>query len=232
MLKSFRKVARWVLESVGNLCLRFAKKIYLYPEEIRVIPWIESKGDMNYRVNYGLNEHSVVFDLGGYEGNWASDIFSRYCCTIHIFEPVPAYADRIRDRFSSNKHIHVHKFALAERTGYGEIVLKDDGSSMFIKEGKHQQIQLVDGIEFVRQEGIQLIHLMKINIEGSEYDLLDYIIRTGFIECIENIQVQFHDFVPDAQKRMSAIQEQLKATHDLTYQFPFIWENWKKRTTV
>jgi FkbM family methyltransferase len=229
MPQSFRKATRWVLESVGNLCLGLAKNIYLSPEEIRVIPWIESNGDMNYRVNYKLNEHSIVFDLGGYEGNWASEIFSRYCCTIHIFEPAQEYADRIRNRFKSNNHIRVHGFALSARSGYGEMVLKEDKSSMFIQGGERQRIQLVNAIEFVRQEGIQAIHLMKINIEGAEYDLLEYLIRTEFIGCIENLQVQFHDFIPDAKKRMAEIHELLKMTHNLTYQFPFVWENWRKR---
>jgi hypothetical protein len=40
----------------------------------------------------------MVFDVGGYEGQWSSDIFSKYVCHIHIFEPVPEYADQIASR--------------------------------------------------------------------------------------------------------------------------------------
>ena len=34
------------------------------------------------RLDYNLNENSVVFDLGGYEVQWASDIFSKYLSSI------------------------------------------------------------------------------------------------------------------------------------------------------
>jgi hypothetical protein len=40
----------------------------------------------------------MVFDVGGYEGQWSSDIFSKYVCHIHIFEPVPEYAEQIASR--------------------------------------------------------------------------------------------------------------------------------------
>jgi hypothetical protein len=43
---------------------------------------------------------------------------------------------------------------------------------------------------------------------------------------VSNVQVQFHDFVPDAERRMRRIQEKLGKTHSLTYQYLFVWENW------
>lgn len=75
------------------------------------------------------------------------------------------------------------------------------------------------------------IALMKINIEGGEYELLEHMLDTGLVSRVCNFQVQFHDFVPDAYPRMLAIQERLRATHELTYYFPFIWENWKRKDT-
>ena len=69
---------------------------------------------------------------------------------------------------------------------------------------------------------------MKINIEGGEYDLLDRLITTGLVGKIDNIQVQFHEFVPNAKERMQNIQKKLSKTHTPTYQYEFIWENWKR----
>ena len=81
----------------------------------------------------------------------------------------------------------------------------------------------------MRQNKIERIDLMKMNIEGGEYDLLDHLIETGFIRNIENIQVQFHDFVPEAKQRMMKIQKELSKTHRLTYQYIFVWENWRRK---
>ena len=68
---------------------------------------------------------------------------------------------------------------------------------------------------------------MKINIEGGEYELLEYLLDTGLATQIINYQVQFHDFVPDAEARMTAIRERLSQTHTLTYQYEFVWGNWR-----
>ena len=73
------------------------------------------------------------------------------------------------------------------------------------------------------------VALMKINIEGSEYPLLEHIIDTGLIKQIRELQIQFHDFVPDAQSRMQEIQNRLSETHSPTWQYHYIWENWKRK---
>lgn len=33
--------------------------------------WRKENGDYTHRVNYDLNEDSIVFDVGGYKGEWA-----------------------------------------------------------------------------------------------------------------------------------------------------------------
>ena len=41
----------------------------------RVKPWLEIKGDQFLRLNYNLNPDSVVFDIGGYKGEFSTSIF-------------------------------------------------------------------------------------------------------------------------------------------------------------
>lgn len=75
---------------------------------------------------------------------------------------------------------------------------------------------------------IKNINLLKINIEGGEYDLLEHIIQHNLQEKIENIQVQFHKNIDDSECRRKNIQQLLKKTHVLTYNYDFIWENWQR----
>lgn len=81
--------------------------------------------------------------------------------------------------------------------------------------------------DFIHENGIRVIDLMKINIEGGEQDLWEHTIDNGYVERIKNIQVQFHDFVPTSEHCMQNIQASLSQTHYLTYQYPFVWENWR-----
>jgi FkbM family methyltransferase len=195
--------------------------------ECRVEPWFRQRGDKTFRVEYELSEDSLVFDLGGYEGQWTSDIFSRYCCRIHVFEAVVEYAQAIEARFRKNPKIHVHPVGLASHDGTSEITMSADGTSLFRAGGRRVPVTLVKASDFLVQNGISEISLMKINIEGGEYDLLEHLIATGTVRAIRDIQVQFHDFMPQAEERMASIQQKLAETHAVTYQFPFVWENWR-----
>ena len=209
--------------------MSISRRIYLTPMEKRVIPWFRDEGDKTLRLNYDLDENSVVLDLGGYEGQWASDIFSRYCCFIHVFEPTQKFADQVEERFKKNPKVLVHCCALSPISGESTLFLKGDSTSVFGVGEQQQTIRCLAIKDFFHKQKIESIQLMKINIEGGEYDLLEHLLDSGLIEKIENIQVQFHDFVPNAAQRMAQIQVRLQKTHILTFQYSFIWENWKSK---
>jgi len=190
------------------------------------IAWFKDNGDQTHRVNYDLNYNSVVFDLGGYQGMWTSDIALRYSPTVHVFEPNPAYAAQIRTRFGENKRVHVYTFGLAKTTETATLSIAGDRTSLFTNGEDQVKIQLMGAADFFREHHIGDIDLMKINIEGGEYDLLEHLIEEKLTPRIRHIQVQFHDFVPNAQARMEKIQAHLSQTHELTYQYRFVWENW------
>jgi hypothetical protein len=127
--------------------------------------------------------------------------------------------------------VQVFPCGLSKSNETTQLSIADNSSSIFGKSENMVNIKLVDAAEFLQQNNISRIDLMKINIEGGEYDFLEHLITTGEIIKIKNIQVQFHDFVPDAEQRMKAIQHNLEKTHELTYQYEFVWENWKLKSS-
>lgn len=189
--------------------------------------WHREDKEKQFRTNYNkLDSSSIVFDLGGYEGQWASDIFSQYLCAIHVFEPHPKFAKAISNRFDNNKQVTIYDFGLSAEDQQVTFSTDADSTSMFKKGNDSVEVQLKCAQTFLTNNSIDYIHLMKINIEGGEYDLLEHLIDTDYINNIQDIQVQFHHFVPKAKERMLAIQKKLEKTHKLTYQFEFFWENW------
>ncbi len=197
------------------------------PYKKRIKRWFKVKGDENLRVNYPLDANSIVFDIGAFKGEWAEAIFSRYGSCIYCFEPVQTFSENIQERFSSNAKITVAPYGFGAREEEMMISHDEDASSVFLGDGE-EKIKIVEAKAFIEENEIAKIDLMKINIEGAEYDLIEHLIETKMIYRIKNLQVQFHDFFPDAEKRMEAIQEELSKTHRLTYQYKFIWENWEK----
>jgi len=217
-----------VISTTAGRMQSFARILHIYSLQSRAIPWYEIDGDQTLRLYYDLDDNSIVFDVGAYRGDWACQIFSMYGSNIYIFEPVKELADFARKRFLKNRKIIVCQFGLSDKTELKKISLEGNASSVFKNtDGNFEIIQLKRAIDFMNENKINAIDLMKINIEGGEYDLLEHLIETGFVSKIGNIQVQFHDFIQDAESRMRNIQEGLGKTHYLTYQYEFVWENWK-----
>lgn len=228
MKKIIHNILGRLIELLSGYKLKFsAEKV----QARRVAPWKEVDGDKTLRLSYNLNKNSVVFDLGGYEGQWASDIYSMYRPRIYVFEPLPPYAKKIADRFKANPDIKVFPFGLSAADGTIPLSQQADASSSYKQDGPVFQGQLKGVAGFVKEHKVGAVDLMKINIEGGEYDLLDSLISTGLIKSVKNVQVQFHDFVPNADERMVSIQRKLRKTHRLTYQYPYVWENWELRDT-
>jgi len=198
-------------------------------QELRTRPWLEVEGDKTLMYDFDIKPEDVVFDLGGFEGNWSSNIFSRFCCSIHIFEPVKRFAEGIAAWFQHNPNITVHGFGLAGSTRTESILVNGMASSHFAKKGAPEEMRLVRASDFLSENRIGKIRLMKVNIEGGEYELLEHFIETGYIRNISDLLVQFHDFVPDAPSRMRKIQQALSRTHSPTFQYEFVFENWRLR---
>lgn len=190
--------------------------------------WKEDNLDKNLRLNYeDLDSNAIVFDLGGYKGQWASDIFSKYQCRVNIFEPYLPFFRSIEKRFEKNNNISVHSFGLGKEDKLVDITVDKDSTSLFKKGKERAKIEIKKAEDFIHKSKYENIDLMKINIEGGEYDFLDHIIEKGIVSKVVNLQIQFHHFIPNARNRMLAIQDELRKTHELTYQYEFLWENWQ-----
>jgi FkbM family methyltransferase len=190
--------------------------------------WNADGGDDRFRFDYDLTPDSLVFDLGGYEGQWASDLYSRQRCRIHVFEPVHRFAEAIAERFRKNADISVFPVALGGSNRRESISVCGASSSAYKSKAERDEIEFRDVAEWFADHAIESIDLMKINIEGGEYELLERMIECGLASLIGNIQVQFHNFSPDAAQRMHTIQGALSRTHRPTYQYRFVWENWER----
>tara|TARA_R110002096_G_scaffold194020_2_gene376107 strand:- start:1668 stop:2360 length:693 start_codon:yes stop_codon:yes gene_type:complete len=177
----------------------------------------------------GIHAGSVVFDMGGFQGNWAADIHERYGADVHIFEPHPAFAQKIRQRFEGNSAIRTYDLALGSTQS--TLTLSDDGdASSSFREGKNAVTGRIEPVaQFFEHADIPRIDLMKINIEGGEYDLLPALAAAGIMPRIGIIQVQFHLFSAADIERRDTIRTMLEKTHTCDWSYDFVWEQWSLR---
>jgi len=186
-------------------------------------------GDEALRFNYPLGPDSVVLDLGGYKGQWSSDLYARYRCKIHVFEPVTGFANAIAERFSHNPDISVHDFGLGASNREIQIAVLAGASSSFEKSDNTQSARIFDVLEWLADERIERVALAKLNIEGGEYELLERLIEAGKLAMFDHLQIQFHDVTEDSEARMNQIHAQLEQTHHPEYQYRFVWESWARK---
>lgn len=189
--------------------------------------WVKDQGDQTLRLEYDINEESIVFDLGGYHGDFTEKIYSKYGSTIYVFEPVQEYYEIIKNKFLDNEKVKVFNFGLSDRNESLTISVSESASSVYCEGDKTEEIELQSITEFIEKHTIAHIDLFKINIEGGEFAVLPELIKTGYIKQITNLQIQFHTFIDNAVEKREAIRNTLTQTHNSTYNYYFIWENWK-----
>jgi FkbM family methyltransferase len=222
--------AQFVLRKVLGLSRVFRREILRDPFLLEIKRWFRDKGDSVLRLEYPLGRDSIVVDLGGYHGDFAAAINQRYGCKVFIFEPMPSYFGHCVTRFHDNSEIRSFCYGLAAKAGWFDISDSDDASS-FIRTGigvSTVKAELRQVAEVFREIGLDRIDLLKINIEGGEFDVLQALIDSGLVEKVRFIQVQFHDFFPDAAVRRDQIRQQIARTHRQMWSYTFVWESWER----
>ncbi len=233
MIATIRQCASRLCAAAAATCTRWQHRLHSTPQAQRVYRWNMLDVRRELRYDYPLTRDSVVFDVGGFRGDFAAEMVARYGCRVHVFEPVTRFADQIRRRFRGNPLVKVHGVGLAATTRRQAIALIDDASSVLRRGHDTQLIDLVDVAAFLDQHGIERIDLMKLNIEGGEYELLQRLLDTGLIDRVGVLQVQFHEEgIADAAARMAAIHRRLAQRFTLSYQVPFVWESWSSQSQL
>jgi FkbM family methyltransferase len=175
---------------------------------------------MRYEQDY-LQPGDTVLDLGAYEGEFARKINDKYGCHVICVEPTSAITGLQRnDSFTViNKACATYNGKMRFGGQYYYTSAYQDGYSW-------RDFDCFDiATLFNREYG-----LVKINIEGYEYDLLRYLLEGDLISLCRVLQIQFH-FISgrDSVSEYRAIYDKLLETHQLQWCCDFVWEQWKKR---
>ena len=200
-------------------------------EQIRdkaVLHWVADKGDQTLSLEHpSLGEDSLVVDFGGYTGEWAHKIFTRYGCFIEIYEPAHNFVLEIEKRFAKqlNDKVKVVECAVGAKNERANLAIDGLATSIIKSEdGRNEgSISVVDVTGIL---GSRKVDLLKMNIEGSEYEVFDSLFENSLVANIDSIFVQFHPVDNDSIDKYSKIADRLSSTHNCVFRYPFIWEKW------
>jgi FkbM family methyltransferase len=124
----------------------------------------------------------MIFDVGANDGEWSAAASARFSnATIHAFEIVPTTYKYLEDAARRIPNIRPNPFGLADYNGLADVSVgqKDDGvSSILDLSGIHKdprpviQCAVRRADEYCRDQGINQIDILKIDVEGTEHLVL------------------------------------------------------------
>jgi FkbM family methyltransferase len=198
------------------------------------------RADPDLLVGVDLDDGAVVLDVGAYEGDWSRQVLRRVderggaAVTIHAFEPEPGVVERCLRAVDADPRVEVHPYGLARRDDRVPLAMGGPGSSVYVNPKVPAslgttEVELRDVDAVLTALRVDRVDLVKVNIEGGEYDLIDRLHETGWLARVGPVIVQFHEFAPDAHRRRRRNRRQLAATHRCTWCYPWVYERWDPR---
>lgn len=218
----------WLVKPIVKF---YRRSILRDPFLVSVKQWKRDRGDERLRLNYDLTPDSIVLDIGGYAGDFAHAIHQKYGCRVLIFEPMPRFFEQCAQRFAENDAVNVYSFGLGAKDEELQLSNSDDASS-FCRSNSGQNTvtaQIRDVATVWNECQLKFVDLVKMNIEGGEYPLLKRMVEAKLNDHVGNFQVQFHDFIPNADAMRTQLRNELSLTHDEQWCYEFVWENWHRR---
>jgi len=176
-----------------------------------------------------LGAEAVVLDFGAYKGEFIERVLTQTKAKVVAFEAHPGFAKTLADQYQGNPRVTVHGFALGSSDDQARISESGDASSLKASGGGlHVEIMALE--RFLKDiNPLPRVDLMKVNIEGGEYDLLPALANAGVLLRIQEMHIQFHLFKRGDLESYATIKDQITQTHEKTFSYPYVWEGWRKK---
>jgi len=143
----------------------------------------------------GLNSDSVIYSGGvGRDITFEDSLSQRFGCSVILFDPSPTGLETMRLPENQRPQFKFDPVALAGRCGRLTLVppQNPEEGSWFASAGGNDalEVEAVDLATLMQRHGHAHIDLLKIDIEGAEYDVLDHLLTRRL--RVRQVAVEFH----------------------------------------
>lgn len=170
--------------------LKFNKLLFgLSLAGLGVLNYKNSKvsGEQCFLKKYLSGKNGVIIDIGANEGNYSAEVLDfNQSVNVYAFEPHPVTYQRLSEKFKNNSRIKTENKGLSDSVGFLELYdyKNKNGSShasLFSEviteihgAGKavSHKVSLTTLDNFIEENGIDIIDLLKIDTEGNELQVL------------------------------------------------------------
>ena len=157
-------------------------------------------------VSESLSHDSVVVDIGlGEDISFSESLIRKYKCHVYGFDPTPKSIDYVRKRLTPS--FSLFEFGVAATGGEATFYLPNKvehvSGSLFSTAQVGQRkitVPLISMDDVPKMIGTRKIDLLKLDIEGAEFDLLDAPAFSEVVCQTNQICIEFHHRWPEFGK--------------------------------
>lgn len=165
-----------------------------------------------------LNAESVVYSIGiGKDISFDLALIKKHRCSIHAFDPTPKSIQWIGEQ-KLPASFHFYSYGISKQTGTdkfylpenprgvsGSLVIHDD-----VDEKKLIEVPMKSLADITSELGHRHLGVLKMDIEGAEYDVIESILETSV--TIDQILIEFHDrFFDEKENKSKLLVEKMRS---------------------
>ncbi len=139
----------------------------------------------------------------------------------------------------NKKKIHKFLWKISRKSNHLFRDLKLDKKSIFLniefvkgdvvlKNYENKDVKIINIVEFLKQNNIKSIDAMRLSAKGAEYEILELLIRSGYIEIIGKIIIEFNGDFKNSVERRELLLNELRKSHKNIWSYYFVCEKWEK----
>jgi FkbM family methyltransferase len=161
-------------------------------------------------VSSSLGPDAVIYSGGvGEDITFEQELVRRFGVKIHIFDPSPVAARTIA--LANTDHLLFKPIGLSSSSEGNFSVGGGFDDSVWFKAGGTDGLPCTTLLQEMEANGHTFIDLLKIDIEGFEYEVLESALAANI--PIKQICVEFHDFFPEIPKAKTTNMIRLLGSH-------------------
>jgi len=156
----------------------------------------------NFLYMDSFTENSKIIDVGcGYEADFSVHLIEKYNLKSFGVDPTQKHISSLKEisKKTENKFSHL-QLAVSSRCGtiiFNETQQNESGSifedhcNIFNDEIKNYEVESVTIGELIKRIDVDKIEILKLDIEGAEYDLLSKVTKEE-LNAVNQLYVEFH----------------------------------------
>jgi FkbM family methyltransferase len=169
------------------------------------------RGDWEYCPDY-IDKNSIIYSLGvGDSIVFDNELILAHGCQVHAFDPTPFSVNWISNKSTSSKLLF-HPWAVSDLDGKMRMIQRENKKGkksdvMWTEISPHSnynnsiEVPVFSVPSIMKKLNHTSINLIKIDIEGTEYQVIDHMIENGIFP--QQILVEYHHRFKHKDKKMT-----------------------------